>query len=213
MAPGAKPRKAEIWFAASREAESGTCTPLAPRLPRRPWSAAYGLGPSVFTIRARKSGTARGKASASLAKQLERVARSGLSHIAMDAQNVIGRWCGARYGSGLADASRGRPLFDGGAGFAGLRGRPSPSPAGRSGPSPAEGPRRSRQCPSGPAGAAYKSKIRGQRWVTSEGRGEMGLDPAEPGLRAAGVPWIGQRVAEAGRPSARRRISPPLFIS
>jgi len=42
----------------------------------------------VFTIRARKSGTARGKASASLAKQLESIARSGLSHIVMDTQNV-----------------------------------------------------------------------------------------------------------------------------
>ncbi len=101
----------------------------------------------------RKSGTARGKASASLAKQLERIARSGVSHIVMDTQNVIGRWCGARCRSGLTDASRGQSLFDGGAGFAGLRGRPSPSPEGRSGPSPAEGPRRFRPCRSRPAGA------------------------------------------------------------
>jgi len=127
--------------------------PLAPGLSRRPCSAAHGPGPSVFPLRAKKADTARGKASASLAKQLERLARSGLSHIAMDTGDVIGRWCGARFGSGLAYASRGQTLFDGGAGFAGLRGRPSPSPAGRSGPSPAEGPRRFRQCRSGPAGA------------------------------------------------------------
>ena len=34
-----------------------TYRPLAPGLPRRPWSAAYGLGPSVFTPRAEKLGT------------------------------------------------------------------------------------------------------------------------------------------------------------
>ena len=37
--------------------------PLAPGLPRRPWAAAYGLGPSVFTIRARRSGTDRASVS------------------------------------------------------------------------------------------------------------------------------------------------------
>jgi len=55
-------------------------------------------------------------------------------------------------------------------------------------PSPAEGPPRSRQCRSGPAGAAEASRIRAGRRVSSRGRGELGLDPAEPGLRAAGVP-------------------------
>jgi hypothetical protein len=45
----------------------------------------------------RKSGTARGKASASLPKQLERVARPGLLHIAMDTHEVIDKRCGARY--------------------------------------------------------------------------------------------------------------------
>jgi len=32
----------------------GTCRSLPSGLPRRPCSAAYGLGPSVFTLRARK---------------------------------------------------------------------------------------------------------------------------------------------------------------
>jgi len=36
---------------------------LAPDLPRRPWSAAYGLGPSVFTIRAERWGTDRASVS------------------------------------------------------------------------------------------------------------------------------------------------------
>ena len=128
----------------------------------------------------RKSGTARGKASASLAKQLERIARSGVSHIAMDTQNVIRRWCGARYGCGLANASRGRTLFDGGAGFAGLRGRPSPSPTGRSGPSPAEGPRRSRQGRSGPAGAASESKTGCLREGEGRPTGGGGRAPIRP---------------------------------
>jgi hypothetical protein len=90
--------------------------PLAPRLPRRPWSAAYGPGPSVFMPRAAK-------------------------------------------------CARATPRF------------PSPPLAG--------GPRRSRPCRSGPAGAG-----------TQEGSSLAG-----PG------------VAEAGRPSDRRRISPPLSHS
>jgi len=32
--------------------KASTCTPLAPGLSRRPCAAAYGLGPSVFTLRA-----------------------------------------------------------------------------------------------------------------------------------------------------------------
>ena len=37
--------------------------PLAPGLPRRPRSAAYGLGPSVFTLRAKRTGTDRASVS------------------------------------------------------------------------------------------------------------------------------------------------------
>jgi hypothetical protein len=37
--------------------------PLAPRLPRRPCAVAYGLGPSVFTLRATKRGTERASVS------------------------------------------------------------------------------------------------------------------------------------------------------
>jgi len=150
--------------------------PLAPGLSRRPCSAAYGLGPSVFTLRAKKAGTARGKASASLAKQLERVARPGVSHIAMDTHAVIGRWCGARYSVGLAYASCGQALFDGGAGFAGLRGRPSPSPEKGSGSPHAGGPRRSRQCRSEPARAASKKEEGGtadQQDVSFEAEAEI----------------------------------------
>jgi len=71
-------------------------------------------------------------------------------------------------------------------------------------PSPAEGSRRFRQCRSGPAGAAYKSKIHGQRWVTSGGRGELGLDPAEPDLRPAGVPPPERSAGGGGHPDAPR---------
>ena len=66
---------------------------------------------------------------------------------------------------------------------------------------------------SGNVGRGLQALPKQARRESSEGRGEMGLDPAEPSLRPAGGPWIGQRVAEAGRPSARRRISPPLSIS
>ena len=41
--------------------------PLAPGLPRRPCSAACGPGPSVFTIRARRSGTDRASVSQAVA--------------------------------------------------------------------------------------------------------------------------------------------------
>ncbi len=90
----------------------------------------------MFTLRARVASTARGKVSASLAKQLERVAGSGVFHSAMDTHEAIETWCRARYHCGLAHASRGPTPFDGGASFAGLRGRPSPSPSGRSGAGP-----------------------------------------------------------------------------
>ncbi len=43
--------------------------PLAPGLSRRPCSAAYGLGPSVFTIRARKAGTDRASVSQAVARR------------------------------------------------------------------------------------------------------------------------------------------------
>jgi len=89
--------------------------PLAPGLPRRPCAAAYGLGPSVFTMRAKEVG----------------------------------------HGSRLGFPGR-RPPGDPAA-FANvardlqvLRNKASP--------------------------------------VSSGGRGELGLDPAEPGLRPAGVP-------------------------
>src|SRR3972149_3362325 len=43
--------------------------PLAPGLSRRPCSAAYGLGPSVFTIRARESATDRASVSQAVARR------------------------------------------------------------------------------------------------------------------------------------------------
>ena len=48
------PRQQHLW-------------PLAPGLPRRPWAAAYGLGPSVFTIPAKKPGTDRASVSQAVA--------------------------------------------------------------------------------------------------------------------------------------------------
>jgi len=42
------------------------------------------------------------------------------------------------------------------------------------------------------------------RRVPSEGRGEMGLDPAEPGLRPAGVPPPERSAGGGGRPAAPR---------
>ena len=43
--------------------------PLAPRLSRRPSATAYGLGPSVFTIRARKAATDRASVSQAVARR------------------------------------------------------------------------------------------------------------------------------------------------
>ena len=43
--------------------------PLAPRLPRRPWSAAYGPGPSVFTLRAIYRSTDRASVSQAAARR------------------------------------------------------------------------------------------------------------------------------------------------
>jgi hypothetical protein len=43
--------------------------PLAPGLSRRPCSAAYGLGPSMFTIRATKAGTGRASVSQAVARR------------------------------------------------------------------------------------------------------------------------------------------------
>ena len=43
--------------------------PLAPGLSRRPCSAAYGPGPAVFTIRARKAGTDRASVSQAVARR------------------------------------------------------------------------------------------------------------------------------------------------
>ena len=65
-------------------------------------------------------------------------------------------------------------------------------------PSPAEGSRRFRQCRSGPAGAAQASR------VPAGGRGELGLDPAEPGLRPAGVPPPERSAGGGGHPGAPR---------
>ncbi len=65
-------------------------------------------------------------------------------------------------------------------------------------PSPAEGPRPFRQCRSGPTGAPQQEA---KRETNSRGRWN---------LQDAGRSAFGQRVAEVGRPSARRRISPPL---
>ena len=43
--------------------------PLSPGLPRRPWSAAHGLGPSVFTIHAKKTRTNRASVSQTVASR------------------------------------------------------------------------------------------------------------------------------------------------
>jgi hypothetical protein len=43
--------------------------PLAPGLSRRPCAAAYGPGPSVFTIRARRAGTHRASVSQAVARR------------------------------------------------------------------------------------------------------------------------------------------------
>ncbi len=47
--------------------ESSTFGPLAPRLSQRPSSAAYGLGPSVFTIPANRTATDRASVSQAVA--------------------------------------------------------------------------------------------------------------------------------------------------
>ena len=56
----------DIWLASAEKKEQHP-RPLAPGLSRRPYSAAYGLGPSVFTIRATKSGTDRASVSQAVA--------------------------------------------------------------------------------------------------------------------------------------------------
>jgi hypothetical protein len=80
-------------------------------------------------------------------------------------------------------------------------------------PSPAEGPRRFRQCRSGPADAAQESKTGGcgrargawpgpgGTWVA--GPRSWGRGGSDPAAEANG--W-----RQAGRPAARRRISRPL---
>ncbi len=101
--------------------------PLAPGLPRRPYSAAYGLGPSMFTIPAIRKATDRASVS-------------------------------------QAVACRGSP------------------------PLPAMSLGTCRCC-------------RGKQ--NSGGRGELGLDPAEPGLRAAGVPPPERSAGGGSHPAAR----------
>ena len=127
--------------------------PLAPGLSRRPCAAAHGPGPSVFTIRAKEVWDGSGKGLRVVGETAWACrAFGGLAH--RDGHSrCYRRSCGARYRSGLAYASRGPTLFDGGAGFTGLRGRPSPSPEKGSGSPHAGGPRRSRQCRSEPPGA------------------------------------------------------------
>ena len=49
--------------------KSRTCNPLPPGLPRRPYSAAYGLGPSVFTIPANRKATDRASVSQAVARR------------------------------------------------------------------------------------------------------------------------------------------------
>ena len=84
--------------------------------------------------------------------------------------DVIGRWCGARHRSRLADAARGQTLFGRGAGFAGLRGRPSPSPEGRAGRRQ-RGAHRVWQCRLRPAGAAEVQGARAESGVFGRARG------------------------------------------
>jgi len=124
------PEESGNWLAYFREKKQHL-RPLAPRLSRRPYGAAYGLGPSVFTMRAKEVG----------------------------------------HGSRLGFPGR-RPPW-GPAAFANvardlqvLRNKASP--------------------------------------VSSGGRGELGLDPAEPGLRPAGVPPPERSAGGGGHPDATR---------
>jgi len=64
---GEQPEDGRNGFACVPEKKEQHLRPLAPGLPRRPWAAAYGLGPSVFTIRARRSGTDRASVSQAVA--------------------------------------------------------------------------------------------------------------------------------------------------
>ena len=51
------------------ERKGSTSTTLAPGLPRRPCAAAYGLGPSVFTLRAEPRSTDRASVSQAVARR------------------------------------------------------------------------------------------------------------------------------------------------
>ncbi len=65
-------------------------------------------------------------------------------------------------------------------------------------PSPAEGPRRFRRCRSRPAGAAEEqNKVPRRNGVSWGGRGELGLDSAEPGLRLRKLSESGAQVGVA----------------
>jgi hypothetical protein len=156
-----KPRTAGFWSAQVRKQRAAPARPSLHSSPGDPERRLTAWVPPCSRSLQRKFGTARGKASASLAKQLEPIARSGVSHIAMDTQNVIGRWCGARYGCGLAYASRGPTVFDGGAGFAGLRGRPPPSPQGGA-------DRRLPRGPAAPGNVARSTQVLPKNKINSE---------------------------------------------
>jgi len=76
---------------------------LAPGLLRRPYAAAYGPGPSVFTIRARKVGTDGASAS-------QAVTRRGTPPLP---PMSLGTWRGCCRGGTPADASQMSPASEG----------------------------------------------------------------------------------------------------